>query len=83
MKNLRFDLYRSSTTTLLPAHSTTHCTSNINIWNSIKRRMQTKRAKAIKKKELTAGELVGAGTALTGGSLLLEEVVKPGEPQLA
>ena len=45
--------------------------------------MQTKRAKAIKKKELTAGELVGAGTTLTSGSLLLEEVVKPGEPQLA
>ena len=26
---------------------------------------------------------MGAGTVLTGGSLLIEEVVKPGEPQLA
>ena len=62
---------------MLPAHDT------MNIWNSVKRRMQTKRAKAIKKKALAAGKLVGAGAALTGGSLLLEEVVKPGEPQLA
>ena len=45
--------------------------------------MQTKRAKAIKKKAVAAGELVAAGAALTGGSLLLEEVVKPGEPTLA
>ena len=40
--------------------------------------MQTKRAKAV-----AAGELVAAGVALTGGSLLLEEMVKPGEPKLA
>ena len=72
-----FDLYRSYSTTLLPAHDT------MNIWNSVKRRMQTKWAKAIKKKAVAANELVAAGAALTGGSLILEEVVKPGEPQLA
>ena len=77
MKNRRFDKYRSSTTTSLPAHDT------MNIWSSVKRRMQTKRAKAIKKKAVPAGELVPASAALTGGSLILEEVVKPGEPQLA
>ena len=77
MKNRRFDQYRSSTTTSLPAHGT------MNIWSSVKRRMQTKRAKAIKKKAVAAGELVAAGVALTGGSLLLEEMVKPGEPKLA
>ena len=45
--------------------------------------MQTKRAKAVKKKAVAAGELVAPGVALTGGSLLLEEMVKPGEPKLA
>ena len=55
----------------------------MNIWSSIKRRMQTKRAKAVKKKAVAAGELVAAGAALTGGSLLLEEMVKPGDPKLA
>ena len=77
MKNCRFNQYRSSTTTSLPAHDT------MNIWSSVKRRMQTKRAKAVKKKAVAAGELVTAGVALTGGSLLLEEMVKPGEPKLA
>ena len=77
LKNRRFDQYRSSTTTSLPAHDT------MNIWSSVKRRMQTKRAKAVKKKAVAAGELVTAGVALTGGSLLLEEMVKPGEPKLA
>ena len=67
MKNRRFDQYRSSTTTSLPAHDT------MNIWSSVKRRMQTKRAKAVKKKAVAAGELVTAGVALTGGSLLLED----------
>ena len=42
-----------------------------------------KPAKAIKKKASAAGELVVAGTALTGGAMLLEEVAKPSEPQLA
>ena len=55
----------------------------MNMWNSVKRRMQSKRAKAVKKKAVAAGELVAAGAALTGGSMLLKEMVKPGEPQLA
>ena len=55
----------------------------MNIWSSVKRRLQTKRAKAIKRKATAAGELVVAGAALTGGAMLLEEVAKPNEPQLA
>ena len=45
--------------------------------------MTKKNAKAVKKKAVAAGELVAAGAALTGGSMLLEEMVKPSEPQLA
>ena len=41
--------------------------------------MQSKRAKAVKKKAIAAGELLAAGVALTGGSMLLEESVKPSE----
>ena len=52
----------------------------MNIWSSVKRRLQTKRAKAIKRKATAAGELVVAGAALTGGAMLLEEVAKPNEP---
>ena len=55
----------------------------MNPWTSIKRRMTAKNAKAIKKKAVVAGELVAASAALTGGSMLLEEMVKPSEPQLA
>ena len=55
----------------------------MNIWSIVKRRMKTKQAKAIKKKAAAAGELVAAEADLTGGALLLEEAVKPGEPQLA
>ena len=45
--------------------------------------MQSKRAKAVKKKGVAAGELVAAGAALTGGSILLKEMEKPSEQQLA
>ena len=45
--------------------------------------MKTKRAKAIRQKATATGELVVAGAALTGGAMLLEEVAKPSEPQLA
>ena len=55
----------------------------MNIWSSVKRRMKTKRVKAIKKKAAAAGELVVAGAALIGGALLLEEALKPSESQLA
>ena len=55
----------------------------MNIWSNVKRRLKTKRAKAIKKKATAAGKLVIAGAALTGGAMLLEEVAKPNEPQLA
>ena len=55
----------------------------MNMWNSVKRRMTSKKAKAVKKYALAAGELITAGAALTSGSMLLEEMVKPSEPQLA
>ena len=55
----------------------------MNIWSSVKRRLQRKRAKAVRQKATAAGELVVAGAALTGGAMLLEEVAKPSEPQLA
>ena len=55
----------------------------MNIWSSVKRRLKTKQAKAVKKKAAAAGELVVAGAALTGGAMLLKEVGKPSEPQLA
>ena len=55
----------------------------MNVWSSVKRRMQSKRAKAVKKKAVAASELIVAGAALTSRSLLLEEMVKPGEPKLA
>ena len=42
-----------------------------------------KRAKAVRQKATAAGKLIVAGTALTGGVMLLEEVAKPSEPQLA
>ena len=54
----------------------------MNMWNSVKRRMTKKNAKAVKKKAVAAGELVAAGAVLTGGSTLLEDIVKPKEPQL-
>ena len=55
----------------------------MNMWNILKRRMALKKAKAVKKKAVAAGELVAASAALTDGSMLLEEMVKPSEPQLA
>ena len=45
--------------------------------------MALKKAKAVKEKAVAAGELVAASAALTGGSMLLEEMVKLKEPQLA
>ena len=52
----------------------------MNPWTSIKRRLTTKNAKAIKKKAFAGAELVGAGAALT--AMLLEEMVKSKEPQV-
>ena len=41
-----------------------------------------KNDKVIKQKALAGAELVGAGTALTGGSMLLEEIIKTKDPQV-
>ena len=53
----------------------------MNLWSGIRRRFQTKTAKRIKGKVLAGVELVGAGAALTGGAMLLEEAAKPKLPQ--
>ena len=54
----------------------------MNPWTAVKRRLTTKNAKAVKQKAFTGAELVGAGVALTGGSMLLEEMVKSKDPQV-
>ena len=46
----------------------------MNLWNSVKR-MSSQRANIAKQKAIAGVELVGAGAALTGGSMLLEEIV--------
>ena len=43
----------------------------------MKKRFQTKTAKRIRNKAMAGVELVGAGAALTGGAMLLEEATKP------
>ena len=53
----------------------------MNPWQAVKRWLTAKNTKAIKQKAFTGAELVGAGAALTGGSMLLEEIVKTKEPQ--
>ena len=49
----------------------------INPWSAMKKRFQTKTAKRIRNKAMAGVELVGAGAALTGGAMLLEEATKP------
>ena len=53
----------------------------MNLWSGIRKRFQTKTAKRVKSKVLAGVELVGAGAALTGGAMLLEEAAKPKLPQ--
>ena len=83
MKNRRFYPHTNSTISLQTAHDTKQDKPKMNPWTSIKRRLTTKNAKAIKKKAVAGAELLATGAALTGGSMLLEEMVKPKEPQLA
>ena len=45
------------------------------MWTKIKRRMNKDRRKVIRQKSLAGMELVRAGTALTGGSILMEKMV--------
>ena len=51
------------------------------MWSGIRRRFQTKAMKRVRSKVMTGVELVGAGAALTGGAMLLEEAAKPKLPQ--
>ena len=51
------------------------------MWSGIRRRFQTKAMKRVRGKVMTGVELVGAGAALTGGAMLLEEAAKPKLPQ--
>ena len=50
--------------------------------NSVKRRLLSQRAKVVKQKAMAGVELLGAGAALTRGSMLLEEMVSSKNPQV-
>ena len=54
----------------------------MNPWTSVKRRLTKKNTKAIKQKAVAGAELVSAGAALTGGLMLLKEMVKSNKPQV-
>ena len=54
------------------------------MWTKIKRRMNKDRRKVIRQKAVVGMELVGAGAALTGGSILMEKMVdSEPSPQLS
>ena len=44
------------------------------MWTKIKQRMNKDRRKLIRQKAVAGAELVGAGAALTGGSILMEKM---------
>ena len=46
------------------------------VWSNIKHHLSNSRTKLAKKKAITAIELVGAGAALTGGSIMMEKMVE-------
>ena len=54
----------------------------MNPWTSVKRRLTTKNTKAIKQKAVAGAELVSTEAALTGGSMLLKDMVKSNKPQV-
>ena len=55
----------------------------MNIWSKIKRRLNKDRRRIVKHKAITGVELVGAGAALTGGSILMEKMIEsPPGPQV-
>ena len=54
------------------------------MWSKIKRRLNKDRRRLIKQKAKAGVELVGAGAALTGGSILMEKMIEsPPCPQVA
>ena len=54
----------------------------MHLWNSIKWRILSQRAKITKKKVMAGAELKAVGAALTGGSLLIEELASSKTPQV-
>ena len=54
----------------------------MHVWNGVKCRMSSQRAKIAKKKAMAGAELVAAGAALTGGSILMEELFNSKTPQV-
>ena len=55
----------------------------MNMWAKIKRRLNKDRRRIVKQKAIAGVELVGAGAALTGGSILMENMVEsPPGPQV-
>ena len=52
-----------------------HPDKMVNMWSNIKRRLNKDRRRLIKQKAVAGVELVGAGAALTGGSILMEKMI--------
>ena len=52
-----------------------HPLITMQMWTKIKRRMNKDRRMMIRQKAVAGMELVGAGAALTGGSILMEKIV--------
>ena len=56
----------------------------VKMWTKIKRRLNKDRRKLVRQKAVAGAELVAAGTALTGGSILMEKMVESDpSPQLS
>ena len=55
----------------------------MNMWAKIKQRLNKDRRRIVKQKAIAGIELVGAGAALTGGSILMEKMIEsPPGPQV-
>ena len=56
----------------------------VQMWTKIKRRLNKDRRKLVRQMAVAGAELVAAGTALTGGSILMEKMVESDpSPQLS
>ena len=63
---------------------TIHPIAIIQMWARLKRRMNKDRGKLVRQKAMGGAELVAAGTALTGGSILMEKMMDSDpKPQLS
>ena len=53
------------------------------IWESIKKRLNKKNRKTMKKKAITGLELLATGGLLTGGSRIMEKLTEESSPQIS